>query len=342
MFPDLRTERLLIRRVAPGDVEALLARRNEPAVARLQAWELPYPRQRAEEIVSRAAAMAGPAEEAWWMATVVVTATGQVVGDLVVHMTNQMRTAEVGYSLASAHWGRGYATEALDALVDWLLEALPITRLAGMLHPDNRASAMVLERTGFLFEGHTRLSFWLGDDNSDDWIYGMTRDDRAQWVRRPRERPDQVLLEPVSQANKATLLALRTHHSQQAFVDPMPQSLADALVPDLWEGEPLKPWLRGVRADGQLVGFVMLALPTPTLPEPYVWRLLIDRLHQHRGIGGRVVAQVADECRASGARALRTSWVEGKGSPGPFYAAHGFAPTGRLINGETEGRLVLE
>ncbi len=96
------------------------------------------------------------------MATVVEAATDEVVGDLVLHPTNELRTAEVGYSLSTRHWGKGYAAEALEAFVAWIIEALPVTRLAGMLHPDNRASAMVLERTGFVFEGHTRLSFWFG------------------------------------------------------------------------------------------------------------------------------------------------------------------------------------
>lgn len=341
VFEPLITERLLVRPVEVGDVDALHERRNEPAVARLQAWTVPYPRQRAESVIADAAAVDEPQDGQWWMATVVERATGAIVGDLVVHLSNGARTGEVGYSLASAHWGRGYAVEALSALVGWLFDALPITRLEGRLHPDNRASAMVLERAGFLFEGHTRLSFWLGDDNSDDWIYGMTRADWEAWRDRPTSPPDQVGLVPITLANKAEVLALRTHRSQQAFVDPMPESLADALLPDEYDGAPLNPWLRAIEADGTIVGFTMLALPGEHLPEPYVWHLLIDRMHQRRGIGVATLVLLAEECRELGARALRVSWTEGKGSPGPFYQRLGFVPTGRLMRGETEARLLL-
>ena len=163
MFPELRTRRLAIRPMRPDDLDPLLERRNDPAVARLQAWATPYPRERAEKVVTDTLAMDGPIDGQWFMVTVVEPTADEVVGDLVVHLTNESRTAEVGYSLSSGHWGKGYATEALEAFVEWILDTLPVTRLAGMLHPDNRASAMVLERTGFLFEGHTRLSFWLGD-----------------------------------------------------------------------------------------------------------------------------------------------------------------------------------
>ena len=341
MFTPLQTPRLVVRAVRADDVEELHARRNDPAVALLQDWEFPYPRARAEALVAAGLATDAPADGQWWPMTIQERETGEVVGDLVLHLTNGGRTGEVGYSLTRRHWGRGYATEALTALVGWVLDELPVTRLAGLLHPDNRASAMVLERTGFVFEGHTRLSFWHDDDNSDDWIYGLTRQDWTAWTSRPLHPPREVSLEPVTTSNKEAVLALRTHHTQEAFVAPMLHSFADALVPDLVAGAPLVPWLRAVRADGQLVGFAMLALSTAQHPEPYLWRLLVDRLHQRRGIGRRVVELVAAECRAAGARSLLVSWGEGRGSPRPFYEGRGFEPTGRVDHGETEARLTL-
>ncbi len=341
MFADLTTPRLRVRAVRPRDAEALFERRNDPQVAALQAWETPYPRERAEALVTEIAALPGPVDEKWWMATIELAATGEIVGDLVMHLTNGSRTAEVGYSLASRYWGQGYATEALAALVDWAFDGLPVTRLAGMLHPDNRASAMVLERTGFLFEGHTRLSFWLGEDNSDDWVYGMTRPEWEAWRDRPRSAPAAVALVPVTHANSAAVRALRTHHSQRAFVAPVLDSFADALVPEVVDGAPVVPWLRAIEADGQLVGFTMLALATAHHLEPYLWRLLIDRSHQRRGIGSRALDLLIDQCRGTGAAALLVSWEEGRGSPGPFYLARGFVPTGRIVDGETEARLAL-
>jgi RimJ/RimL family protein N-acetyltransferase len=339
----LRTPRLVIRPVRPDDLEPLFERRNDPAVAELQAWATPYPRERAEEVITEVLAQEGqPVDGQWFMATVVEAATGEVVGDLVMHPTNELRTAEVGYSFSRPHWGKGYASEALEAFVAWILEALPVTRVSAGLHPDNRASAMVLERTGLLYEGHTPLSFWIGDDNSDDWIYGMTRADWEAWRGRPLTPPDDVRLVPVTPGNKAAVLALRTHHSQRAFVAPVLDSFADALLPDVVDGAPLVPWMRAIEADGQPVGFVMLALTTPHHPEPYLWRLLIDRMHQRRGIASRVLALIADECRAMGSSTLLVSWAEGKGSPRPFYLAHGFEPTGRIVEGETEARLQLQ
>ena len=82
----------------------------------------------------------------------------------------------------------------------------------------------------------------------------------------------------------------------------------------------------------------MLALVTDHHPEPYLWRLLIDRLHQRRGIGSMAMDLVEEECRKMGASTLVTSWGEGPGSPRPFYEGRGFRRTGRIVDEETEAR----
>ena len=338
MFTQIRTKRLLLRRFEPDDLAAYHARRADPEVARYQDWELPYAMERAEKVVSAQVAMEGPENDKWWMAVVCDPDTGEVFGDVGAELSWKGRSAEVGYTFAKEHWGNGYAAEAVESLVRYLFEELDVTRVAGMLHPDNAASAMVLERTGFLFEGETKSSFWVGDEVSDDWIYGMTRPDWERWRDRPRDPPESVNLVEVTTENVTTVVRLSTHRTQEEFVAPMLQSFADALFPEVVDGAPVVPWMRAVVADDVIVGFVMVALSTEHHPEPFLWRLLIDRLHQRRGIGARILELVEAECVEMGDESLLTSWGEGKGSPRPFYLAHGFVPTGRVVDDETEGR----
>ena len=82
MFTPIRTRRLLIRPFLPDDLEAYHARRADPDVARYQDWELPYPMERAEKVVSAMVAMDGPENDKWWMAIVCDPDTGEVFGDL--------------------------------------------------------------------------------------------------------------------------------------------------------------------------------------------------------------------------------------------------------------------
>jgi RimJ/RimL family protein N-acetyltransferase len=340
-FLPLETRRLLIRGFTTADIPGFWERRNDPEVARYQDWALPFSMDEATSQITQAIELGGPTDQQWWQAVVSDRVSGEVLGDLAVHLTWEGRTAEVGYTFATAHWGKGYAVEAVETLVEYLFEELKVTRVYGQLHPANPASAMVLERSGFRFEGHTRLSFWVGDDNSDDWIYGLIRPDWEAWRNRPRTPPAEVTLVEITQDNLPLVSKLTTHKSQERFVATMAQSFTDALFPEIVDGHPAVPWMRAVTADTEIVGFVMLALSHEHFPEPYLWRLLIDRLHQRRGIGGRVLELATDECRRRGDRALVTSWGQGKGSPAPFYLAHGFVPTGQMLEEEIEGRKIL-
>ncbi len=340
-FEPLRTSRLLLRPVRPNDAAALHRRRNDPGVAEWQSWSLPFPLERAEAIIADSMALPGPTDDHWWTATLADADDRMVLGDLVVHLTWSGRAAEVGYSLDRAAWGHGYATEALDRLLDWLWSDPSLTRVHASLHPANTPSAMVLERTGFRFEGHTRNSYWVGEVNSDDWIYGMTRSDRTDWTTRPRSAPETVVLAEITRANLAEVRRLTTHHSQERFVAPIDDSLALALVPPIYVTAPARPFPRAVVADGEVVGFVMLAAVSDRHPEPALWRLLVDRRHQGRGIGRRAVERAIEACRAMGAGSVRVYWGEGRGSPGPFYRRCGFVPTGRTLGGDTEARLTL-
>lgn len=337
----MRTERLVIRRLRPEDAENLTARRNDPRAAEYQNWEVPFPPEKARAMVEEIAAMEGPVDEEWWMASIDHAESGATIGDVVVHLSWEGRTAEVGYTLLPTYWGHGYAGEALAALVEFLFDDLGVTRVMGMLHPANIASARLLERTGFLFEGHTRSSFWLAGEVSDDFIYGMLREDWEAWRNRPIGPPDNVRLVEITAENSSKVLGLRTHESQERFVAPVVVSMAEALVPPEVDDAPVTPWLRAIEADGELAGFVMMALRSAHHAEPYLWRFLIDRMHQRRGIGQRALELIEESCRTMGDRTLLVSWGEGRGSPGPFYLANGFTPTGNVVDDEIEARKQL-
>ena len=342
-FTPIRTARLLIRPMRLEDAEGLWRRRSDPEVARYQNWALPYPRERAEELVKSVVAMDGPANDEWWMAAIADPDTDEVVGDLALHLGWESRSAEIGYTLAREHWGKGYAIEAASDLVAYLFGTVGVTRVFGMLHPENPASAMVLERLGMVFEGHTRSSFWVGDEVSDDWLYGMTRADWEAWRDRPRTLPTTVRLLQITADNWREVVGLRTHKTQESMVATVERSLAQVLVPPIGrDGGVAVPWYRAIEADGVIVGFVMVALDTATRPDPYLWRFLIDRMHQRRGIGGRALDIVEAEMRSRGAKAIGVSYVVGKGGPAPFYAGRGYEPTGEVSDGETVARKVLD
>lgn len=342
MFDPIRTRRLLIRPARPDDAEALAARRSDPSVARFQSWSTPFPIERARDLLADAGRTTGPVVDQWWMLTITDLTDSTIYGDIALHLENEGHTAEIGYTLGSSHWGKGYATEAVTGLLVRLFDDTTFARVQARIDPENLASAVVLERNGFVFEGRTRQSHWIGGGAKDDVYYGLTRADWQAWCNRPTGRPERVELIELTPDNYLAAGRLRTHWSQQRFVATMEDSFADWLFPETIDGASVTPWGRGVIADGEWAGFVLLALADANQPETMLWRLLVDRLHQRRGIGRRIVELVIDELRRHGESTLTTSWVEGVGSPRPFYLGLGFTENGELIDGETVGRLPLD
>ncbi len=296
---------------------------------------MPYTRERADGSMARTAAMAGPVVGEGWTITVVDDEVPErIVGDLAVELRWGGRVGYFGYTFHPDHWGRGYATEAAQALVRYLFTNVGVSRIESSLHPDNPPSARVLEACGLTFEGVTRESFWVGDECSDDMLYGMTRSDRGAWCDRPRHRPHRVELVPVTAGNRRAVGALVTHKSQERFVSPMLGNFRDALIPPSLDGATLVPWYRAIEADGQIVGFIMATEMTQTHANPYLWRFLVDRMHQRRGIGSAALDQFERWCTDQGATAIEVSWAEGPGSPAPVYRARGYQQSGKIDDGE--------
>ena len=331
----------MLRPLATGDVTAFTHYRNLPDVARYQDWRLPYTRDHAHALVDSQAHLDRPTPGEW-IQIAVVDERGTVVGDLAVGMDESGRLATIGYTLDPAYQGLGYASEAAGALVDALIERLGVHRVAATLDPANVASARVLERLGFRYEGRSVNSAFVRDEWLDDDRYAVLPRERRAWRDRELRPPREVRLVEISHDNVGRATRLRVHHSQERLVASVLESIADAAYPEHDEaGAPVVPWLRAVDADGEIVGFVMLAESTPTSPEPYLWRLLVDRAHQGRGIGRRIVELVVDRLAAEGHETMLVSWVPGPGSPDRFYARLGFRPTGELDGDEVVARLTL-
>jgi RimJ/RimL family protein N-acetyltransferase len=87
------------------------------------------------------------------------------------------RSAEVGYWLGEAYWGRGIATEALRAVTDYALASFDVCRLEAGVFEWNPASMRVLEKAGYALEGRRRCSV-TKDGCTIDWLwYALVRGD---------------------------------------------------------------------------------------------------------------------------------------------------------------------
>lgn len=300
-------------------------------MAEFQSWELPFTDVAAAEFVRGQAEVRGPVAGDW--VQVAIEYGGELAGDVAIGLDEDGELATIGFTLRTDRQGHGIATEAVRAVVDMLFDQ-GIHRIEATLDPDNIASARLLERLGFRWEGGSPLSVRVRGRWCDDDRYALLRTDRDAWLARSRTAPDDLRLAEITPENLAVVSGLTTHHSERRFVTTVVESLAEAYAPGFENGAPVVPWTRALQADGELVGFVMLTEVTPAHPVPYLWRMLIDCRHQRRGIGRAAIGLIAERLRSEGHAELETSWVPGIGSPEQFYRGLGFVPTGEVDEGE--------
>ena len=94
-----------------------------------------------------------------------------------LHFDWPNRRAEVGYALIQPCWGKGFAGEAVAAMLEYGFETLDLHRIEAELDPRNGPSTRVLERHGFAREGLLRERCIVGDEISDSLLMGLLRSD---------------------------------------------------------------------------------------------------------------------------------------------------------------------
>ncbi len=164
----LETARLLLRTFAPDDAESLHEALVE-SIDELRAhlWFLPWV---AEDPTPASAAtrcrraLAHHLQRTDLAYLVFDTARARLVGSVGLHRTDwSVPKTEVGYWLRTSDTGRGYATEAVQALTSWALHSLGARRVELVTSEANTASRAVAKRCGFQLEGVHRNTMMRPD-----------------------------------------------------------------------------------------------------------------------------------------------------------------------------------
>jgi ribosomal-protein-alanine N-acetyltransferase len=172
MFPALDTPRLRLRAPIAADVPALFSIFSDPETMRY--WSRP-----AMTDVAEAAALL---HDVWRHAEagtlfqwgVALRGDDRVIGTCTLFRIDRVhRRAELGYILRRDHWGRGFASEALTAIIGHAFGALELHRLEADVDPRNTGSIRLIERMGFKREGHLRERYFVAGDIQDSLIYGL-------------------------------------------------------------------------------------------------------------------------------------------------------------------------
>ncbi|MDO8803121.1 MAG: GNAT family N-acetyltransferase [Elusimicrobiota bacterium] len=103
-----------------------------------------------------------------------ITLNGEVIGGIGLFAMNGHR-AELGYWLGVKYWGRGIVTGAVKALTRYAFKELNLRRIYAKVFPVNKASARVLEKAGYKYEGRLVKDAVKHGRAVDGFLYAKTR-----------------------------------------------------------------------------------------------------------------------------------------------------------------------
>jgi len=142
----LTTERLLLRAPVAADARAIARLANDRSIAEnLRRLPHPYSRGDAEAFLD---SISREDREKVFL----IEADGAPIGMIGLDFGEEAGP-EIGYWFGVAHWGKGYATEAARAVIDFAFEEYPIEEIVGGSRVTNPASRRVLEKCGFQWTG---------------------------------------------------------------------------------------------------------------------------------------------------------------------------------------------
>ena len=167
----LETSRLRLDALRSDDAAALFACRDDPAVSRYQGWR-PASLDEVVRFIERQQAVAFDTPGNWFQFAMRLRDTGELVGDLGLHFVDA-DTVEFGVTLSPGQQGRGFAAEAVRAVLTLVFDGMGRHRAYASVDPRNLACVRLLERMGMRQEARFRESWRDGDEWADDAIYAM-------------------------------------------------------------------------------------------------------------------------------------------------------------------------
>ena len=169
---ELKLERCTIRDWRLSDAESLAKHANNRRVwlALRDRFPHPYTIENAREFLGRDARSLPERNFC-------IEINGTAAGGIGIRIGEDVHrhTAEFGYWLGQDFWGHGVMSEVVPAFVNYCFEEFPLYRISAQTYSTNPASARVLEKSGFVFEGRLRKNVFKDGQILDSLLYAKTK-----------------------------------------------------------------------------------------------------------------------------------------------------------------------
>jgi ribosomal-protein-alanine N-acetyltransferase len=176
----IQTKRLVLRDFEEADWKSVHDYASDQEVVRYMDWG-PNTKEESKDFIQRALAHQKETPRNNFTLAIVLKARNTLIGGCGIYVSNpDNREGYIGYVLNRNFWGRGYATETAQALLEFGFNQLKLHRIFATCEPENTASARVLEKIGMRREGHFREHKWAKGKWRNSLLYAILD---YEWTR---------------------------------------------------------------------------------------------------------------------------------------------------------------
>ena len=165
----IHTPRTILKKLRLKDASTLFAYRSLPEIYRHQGW-YPAKLSDAEDFIRKYSIETEGKVGDWVQLGIYAEADTTLMGDCGYHVLSDSE-AEIGYTIAPQYQGKGYATEIVSSLLDYLYTEAHFAKITASVDPENALSIRVLEKTGFRKDRLLKQSIEIRGEWKDDLIF---------------------------------------------------------------------------------------------------------------------------------------------------------------------------
>ncbi|MEO6254131.1 MAG: GNAT family protein [Ferruginibacter sp.] len=172
-FPEIKTSRLLLRRMTNDDATELLFLRSDDRVMHYIGREKTKTVEEAAAFIEKINASVDTNEAIMW-AIALVDDPGTMIGTICYwNILKDHYRAEVGYILHPDLWNKGLMKEAVQAVIEYGFNRMKLHSIEGHINPANIVSGIVLERCGFTRDAYFKENFCFRGKFFDSAVYSL-------------------------------------------------------------------------------------------------------------------------------------------------------------------------
>jgi ribosomal-protein-alanine N-acetyltransferase len=159
-MPKLETSRLILRAIKRSDLEDIFEYSSNAQTSKYLMWTPHKSKEYTKDLIELILSKYKEGEYNDW--AIVYKPTGKMIGTCgFTRIDEQNSLVEVGYVINPSFWGMGFATEAVEKVIDFAFSEMDVNRIECKFMFGNDASLAVMKKVGMKLEGYQRDAIFI-------------------------------------------------------------------------------------------------------------------------------------------------------------------------------------